>query len=265
MATRGRSLPSRRGRAESGRPVVVALAVVFVGLAAYDLISGGVSSAGRPSASHPVAQAAPRTTAAALAGSASPARSPSITASPAASPSSAASSAPGEAAHSLEVATAAAYGPDGASDGDHPELAPGIINGGDGQPWYTSWYATPEFGNLQPGTGLLLDMGDTVTVSSLRLVLGAPVGADVQVRVGDTPLLAELPVAASASDVGGTVQLPADHPGQRPVRADLVHSAAARPAGQIPGQRLQRRRIWHQEDIIRRARHKSSEQSRCDP
>ena len=190
---------------------VVALAVVFVGLAGYDLISGGVASAGRPSASHTVAQAAPRTTAAALAGSASPAPSRS-TASPTPSRSIASSPTPSEAARSLEVASAAAFGPDGTSDGDHPELAQGIINGGGGQPWYTSWYATSTFGNLQPGTGLLLDMGETVTVSSLRLVLGAPVGADVQVRVGDTPELAELSVAAGATDVGGTVQLPVTTP-----------------------------------------------------
>ena len=201
--------PSRPGR--KWTIGVVALAVVFVGLASYDLISGGVASAGRPAASHPVAQAAPSATAA-LAGSASPAPGPSVTASPAPSPSSSASSTPSEAAHSLEVATAAAYGPDGTSDGDHPELAQGIINGGDGQPWYTSWYATPEFGNLQPGTGLLLDMGETVSVSSLRLVLGAPVGADIQVRVGDTPLLVGLSVAASTSDAGGTVQLPVASP-----------------------------------------------------
>jgi hypothetical protein len=198
---------------------VVALVVVFVGLASYDLISGGVGSTGHPAASRTVAEAAPRATPAALAGSASPAPSTSITSSPAASKTSSpaasrtSSPAPSDAAGLLRVADATAYGPDGTSDGDHPELAPGIINGGDGQAWYTSWYASAEFGNLQPGTGLLLDMGETVTVSSLRLVLGAPVGADVQVRVGNTPLLAELPVAASASDVGGTVQLPATTPG----------------------------------------------------
>jgi hypothetical protein len=105
------------------------------------------------------------------------------------------------------VAAATAYGPDGVTDGDHPNLVPGIVNGGDGQAWHSSWYATPEFGNLQSGTGLLFDMGKTVTVSSVRLVLGSPVGADIQVQVENTVLPAELPVAASASDVGGTVLL----------------------------------------------------------
>ena len=111
------------------------------------------------------------------------------------------------AARLLTIASAAAYGPDGTSDGDHPDLAPGVINGGDGQPWHSSWYASPEFGNLQSGTGLLLDMGETVNLSRVQLVLGTPVGADVRVQVGDTSLAEELPVAASASDVGGTVQL----------------------------------------------------------
>jgi hypothetical protein len=184
---------------------VVALVVVFVALACYDLISGGIASAGRPSAPRAAAAAAPLATAAASARSATSVRSPRATISP--SPASSA-----VAASLLTVASAAAYGPDGTSDGDHPNLAPGIVNGGGGQAWYSSWYASPEFGNLQSGTGLMLDMGEPVTVSSLRLVLGAAGGADVQVRVGNTSLLAELPVAASASDVGGTVQLPVTTP-----------------------------------------------------
>jgi len=49
-----------------------------------------------------------------------------------------------------------------------------------------------------------------------------------------------------------------DDPGQRPVRADLVHATAAQAAGRISGQRLERHRIWHQGDIIRRSRRKSS-------
>jgi hypothetical protein len=189
--------PPRPGRKWTAS--VTALIVVFVALAGYDLISGGIGSANRPSTSPAAAGAARRATGAASARSGTPGSSPriSITASPA----------PARAVRLLTVASAAADGPDGRSDGDHPDLAPGIINGGDGQPWRSSWYATPAFGNLQSGTGLLLDMGKTVRLSRVRLVLGTPVGADVQVRVGNLSLPAELPVAASASDVGGTVEL----------------------------------------------------------
>ena len=94
------------------------------------------------------------------------------------------------------------------SDGDHPGFASRAIDGG-AQPWYSSWYLSPEFGDLQAGTGLLLDMGESVTVSSVQLILGGQVGAAVQVRVGDTADLADLSIVASATDVGGTVRLPA--------------------------------------------------------
>jgi hypothetical protein len=191
--------PARPGRKWTAG--VVALVVVFVALACYDLISGGVASPNRPPASAArTAVEAARAKVAASARSATPVPSPRASVTP--------SPAPGAVTVGLlTVASATAFGPDGTSDGDHPNLAPGIVNGGDGQAWHSSWYRTPEFGNLQSGTGLLLDLGETVTVSSLRLVLGAPVGADIQAQVGNTPLATEMPVAASASDVGGTVQL----------------------------------------------------------
>ena len=188
--------PARPGR--KWTTGIAALVVVFVGLAGYDLISGGVASAGRPSTPRAAARAAPRATAAS-------ARSAPAVPSPASRRPARASTEP--VVRALEVAAATAYGPDGVTDGDHPNLVPGIINGGDGQAWHSSWYTTPEFGNLQSGTGLLFDMGKKVTVDSVRLVLGSPVGADIQVQVENTVLPAELPVAASASDVGGVVQL----------------------------------------------------------
>ena len=199
----GAGRPGRAGR--KWMAAIAALIALFVALASYDLISTKLASAGPPSVSRTAAAAAPGATGAASARSAAPAPSPAPASSSTATPAS-------DAVGALEVAYAAAYGPDGTSDGDHPETAADVINGGDGPAWSSHWYTSPEFGNLQPGTGLLLDMGETVTVSSLRLVLGAAVGADVQVQVGNTPLLAELPVAASASDVGGTVQLPVTAP-----------------------------------------------------
>jgi hypothetical protein len=110
-------------------------------------------------------------------------------------------------AHPLGVTSAAAFGPDGLSDGDNPGLASRIVDVSTDLAWYSEWYATPYFGNLKPGTGILLDMGETVTVSSVQLVLGTAPGADVQVRVGDSPYPASLASEASAFDVGGTLRL----------------------------------------------------------
>lgn len=190
---------------------------VFAGLAVYSLftVSGGPGSAGGASASKTAARRTGGTPSAAA--SATPATT-TPSSSPSASPIS----------HALTVASIAAFGPDGTSDGDDPGNVP-LINGG-GQPWHSSWYTTPEFGDLQAGTGLLLDMGQQVTVSSVRLVLGSQAGADVQVRVGNTTALAGLSTAATATDVGGTVRLSASVPVSG--RYVLVWFTALPPNGQ---------------------------------
>jgi hypothetical protein len=179
-------------------PMVLAgLAVVFVLLAGYDLISGGVLSS--PPAS-------PATSPKATASSTRPTASASS--SPTASPSSSAvASGP---AVALTVANVTAFGPDGTSDGDNPGMASRVLHGG--EPWDSSWYATAEFGHMQSGTGILLDMGHAVTVNSVGLVLGSAAGADVQVRVGDSADLDSMSTAASTSNAHGTVRLPLNAP-----------------------------------------------------
>jgi hypothetical protein len=115
----------------------------------------------------------------------------------------------GPPAHALNVASVAAVGPEGTADGDNPGTAGRVIGETTGQPWYSQWYATPEFGALRTGTGLLLDLGETVSVRDVRLALGTTPGADVQVRVGDSPSLASLATVAGARDASGSVRLTA--------------------------------------------------------
>jgi Helix-turn-helix domain len=107
---------------------------------------------------------------------------------------------------SLPIALAAAFGPEGTSDGDNPQGAMFPITPGASLPWQTHWYTTADFGLLKHGTGLLLDMGKTVTVTSVRIDLSAYRGADLQLQTAGADL-ARLRVVASASDVGGTVRL----------------------------------------------------------
>ncbi len=65
--------------------------------------------------------------------------------------------------------------------------------------------ATAAFGSLKPGTGLLLDMGWPVTITSAQIMLGAITGADFQLRAGGEPVLADLRPVARATDAGGVV------------------------------------------------------------
>jgi transcriptional regulator with XRE-family HTH domain len=107
----------------------------------------------------------------------------------------------------LTPVSVAAFGPGGAGQGDNPQLAPLAIGGDPATPWNTDWYATAEFGNLQGGTGLLLDMGRPVTITSARITLGSIPGADLELRVGNVPALADLQTVASATNAGGVLQL----------------------------------------------------------
>jgi hypothetical protein len=205
VGTRGTGRPAPvRAVNRKWRLALGGLFVVFVVLAGYALIFGGALSGG-PSAS-PKAKASSAATPSSPVTPSSPATSLSPS-SPASSP---ASSPGGSSAQTLTVASAAAFGPEGTSDGDNPGIVSRVVDGGGA--WYSSWYATPEFGNLQSGTGILLDMGQAVSVSSVGLVLGDTVGTDVQVRVGDTAVLGDMSTAASVSDVGGTVRVPLTSP-----------------------------------------------------
>jgi hypothetical protein len=168
---------------------------LFVLLACYDLFSGVAGSTGGNSAAVTVSPSPARaaTTSPSSAVPTAPAKSPRAPNSPA--------------PHALTVASVAAFGPDGTTDGDNPALAASILDVSAAQPWYSQWYATPEFGNLQSGTGLLLDMGGSVTVTGVQLVLGSSPGASLQVQIGNSPSPTGLVPVASASDVGSTVDL----------------------------------------------------------
>jgi hypothetical protein len=109
---------------------------------------------------------------------------------------------------SLHIAGVQAFGPQGLADGDNPQVAQSVISGGAQSPWSSQWYATAQFGNLKQGTGLLVDMGHAVTITSVRINLAGYGGANLELRVGDPgggP--SGMKVAARVSDVGGTVRL----------------------------------------------------------
>jgi hypothetical protein len=71
-------------------------------------------------------------------------------------------------------------------DGDNPQLAPNVL-ADQSAGWHTKWYATAAFGQLKPGTGLLLDMGSTVTITRVIVQLGPSPGAELELRVARQP------------------------------------------------------------------------------
>ncbi|HEV2451072.1 MAG TPA: hypothetical protein VGS62_04010 [Streptosporangiaceae bacterium] len=121
------------------------------------------------------------------------------------------SSPPPPATQALVPVSVSAFG-SGGRPGDDPGGAAAAIGHNPASRWHTDWYTTANFGNLYPGTGLLLDMGKAVTITSARITLGSTPGASFQLRVGNAPSLPGLRPVAAASGAGGVVRLQASSP-----------------------------------------------------
>jgi hypothetical protein len=192
-----RAYPSAGGRLNWTVVLVLGLVlglvlVVLLGLGAYRLISGSQQAAvappaaGKHAVAHHHARPRPVPTASHVAAPPSPAPAPVLP------------------ARMLTPVSATAFGPGG---GDNPKLARHAIDGSRATAWRTDWYTSARFGNLYPGTGLLLDMGRTVTITSVRINLGRVSGAGFQLRAGAHPSPADLPAVARAGGAGGVVRL----------------------------------------------------------
>jgi hypothetical protein len=156
----GAFTPARRG---DGRPVLPRLAIVLVILLVLAAIGTGVYSLNRSHGSS----------------SASQGKSGSGSASPSA------------AAHTV-LTPVGAEGFDAlglASDpGDEDNAgAKFAIDGSPSTAWHTQFYlGNPQLGGLKEGTGLLLDMGKQVRLSSVQITFGPTAGANVAIEVGNS-------------------------------------------------------------------------------
>jgi hypothetical protein len=183
--------------------VIAVLAVLVLGVAGF--AAGHIVSSLR----HGPAQNTAASAAAAHGASATPVASPAFT--PSVAPTrpspAAASPKPPPEPMALSVRLAEAFGPDGVTDGDNPQVASYAIAGNAPRPWQSHWYTTAEFGMLKKGTGLLLDMGGVVTVTSVRIDLGTASGAGLELRAGGAPTMDRLREVAGVSGAGGAVRL----------------------------------------------------------
>jgi hypothetical protein len=192
--------PPRPGRSASARWTSwpLALVLVWVALAIADIaIIAPFGAASRHAAARTAGSgggAAHRHSA-----QAGPSHSRIITASPSASPS--ASTAV------LVPVSASAFGPSGYGSGDNPQSAALAIDASAVTAWRTSWYRSAAFGNLQAGTGLLIDMGHLVRITRVRIALDAARGVNLELLTGRLPVMAKDRVQARVVDGGGTLHV----------------------------------------------------------
>jgi hypothetical protein len=114
-------------------------------------------------------------------------------------------------AQTLVPVSAVAFGPQGTADGDNPQIAARVLTD-PAMGWESQWYATPSFGDLKQGTGLLLDLGRTATVTTVTLTLGSPPGTALELRLGAAPDLTALPVVTTATATRDQLSLPLASP-----------------------------------------------------
>jgi len=114
-------------------------------------------------------------------------------------------------AQTLVPVSAVAFGPQGTADGDNPQIAARVLTD-PAMGWVSQWYATPSFGDLKQGTGLLLDLGRTATVTTVTLTLGSPPGTALELRLGAAPDLTALPVVTTATATRDQLSLPLASP-----------------------------------------------------
>ena len=157
--------------------------------------------------------------------------------SPSGTPASRSSSAGSTPAASTAVITpVAAHGFDAlnpSDNGDENSAQAANVLDGNSAGWATQqYYRSPYFGNLKAGTGLILDLGKAVRVTSITVRFGSVPGANVQIKMGDSDArsaanLAAMTTVASQADVSGSYHIYCSASGDRPVSGDLVHQAAA--------------------------------------
>jgi serine/threonine protein kinase len=94
---------------------------------------------------------------------------------------------------------------------ENSDTAGAAIDGSMRTAWSTDWYkGSPRFGNVKPGTGLILNMGKPVRLSSVTVKFGpgGGTGADAQIEVGSSDTrapgtLSQFTTVASGSGLSG--------------------------------------------------------------
>jgi putative peptidoglycan lipid II flippase len=114
----------------------------------------------------------------------------------------------------VHLAAVSSFDPvdDGGSGDENPDEVPLATDGDSSTAWTTLTYDSAFLGNLKPGVGLLVDLGEVRTVTSVDVTLLGS-GTDVELRAvpeaqtSPPQVAGDLHVVASATDSGDQVTL----------------------------------------------------------
>lgn len=95
----------------------------------------------------------------------------------------------------------------------NPSDVPKTVDGDPTTFWTTQTYTTAKLGNLKPGVGLMLDMGEHTSFRSVRVLL-ADGGTSLQMYTGDQPDRTRMTSVASVTDASGETALRPEEPAE---------------------------------------------------
>ncbi len=116
-----------------------------------------------------------------------------------------ASAAPGP----IAIASASAYDPEGDGE-ENDEDTPKIIDGDPETGWFSENYRSDAFGGLKEGLGIVLDLGEEKTPTSVELVVPVPV--DLEVYVGPKAGREDATKVGEVDGAEGTVTIEVKEP-----------------------------------------------------
>lgn len=101
-----------------------------------------------------------------------------------------------------------ALNPNGDSGDENTNQAMNVLTG-NAAGWDTQYYDSAQFGGLKAGTGMILNLGSAVDVSSVRVRFGSEPGADVEIKIGSSDVrspqnLDSMTTVATASDISNS-------------------------------------------------------------
>ena len=105
--------------------------------------------------------------------------------------------------------SASAYDPEGDGE-ENDEDTPKIIDGDPETGWFSENYRSDAFGGLKEGLGIVLDLGEERTPTSVELVVPVPV--DLEVYVGPEASLENATKVGEVDGADGTVTIDIDEP-----------------------------------------------------
>lgn len=74
---------------------------------------------------------------------------------------------------------------DPAGNGQELSGVDATVDGDETTGWHSDWYTRPNFGNIKPGMGILVDLGKVTNVTTVEIDFASP-GATVEARVGSS-------------------------------------------------------------------------------